>query len=209
MSLNLLDQYGSSGSESDTPTNKDTPTINKLPSTIDGNTKIDNADSKGRSYFEENFSDEDSTGPDGSGMSSESDSPVPVDSLLPLPDLQRIHSGKVEASCGSVFSNPYLEEEEAKLAVLKQHVSLAPTEEPVRERKRRFVRGRGQRRGVGGARTEGELFDDRDSSIKRKEFKKVRAGVGESLVPSNKYMKLHYKQQASERPWTIQGKPPP
>ena len=48
-------------------------------------------------------------------------------SPLPLPDLDG--SKKIVSS---VFSNPYMEAEEARLAVLKQHVDLSPSRRPAK-----------------------------------------------------------------------------
>ena len=68
---------------------------------------------------------------------------------LPLPDLDRLTSPSATPS--SVFSNPYKEAEEAKLAILKRHVSeLAPDEKPspqhhrtkCRKQNRAVARGR-------------------------------------------------------------------
>ena len=224
MSLNLLGQYSSeSESDADTPTTtNDTPIANAPPSCVTSETVTYCEDSpeKGKSYFDECSSDNSSTGSsrdeeeeEGGGGESSDDSAVPKsknvkeDSIpLPLPDLERIHSGRAEATPGSVFSNPYKEEEDAKLAVLKKHVILAPTEEPMKEEKKRFNRrrksGRGGRRGG----EDNELFDSQDSSIKRKNFKRIKSGLPNNLIPSNKYMKFHEKQQAEERPWTLDGK---
>ena len=202
MSLNLLGQYDSS--DSDTPTISDAPT--RLPTTgpqhklisID-NQGLSDTEGKGRSYFDQDFSDEEySESDDNIEDSSSGDSDTTKDSTpLPLPTLERIHTGKVEVVPGSVFSNPYKEVEDAKLAVLKKHVALAPTEEPIEERKKKQFNRRKRkefiRHGDGGE----------DDSNNRGNFKKVKVGLSGGLVPSNKYMKLHQKQQANERPWTI------
>ena len=128
-------------------------------------------------------------------------------SPLPLPVLDG--SEKVASS---VFSNPYREAEEARLAVLKQHVELSHHEEP-REKRRRKWSKRGKFRGrhsqdqsseSGGLSSGNRFWDDRDSpmgpggGMQRKH----RSGVGESLQPPKKYMKIHQKIQSVERPWT-------
>lgn len=127
-------------------------------------------------------------------------------SNLPLPQLGKIHCGLVKALPGSVFSNPYKEEEEMKRSVLEQHVNLAPPEIEKREERPKFS-GRGggkRRRGFTRDDKSDEFFDDKDSSIKSKKvFDRRKVGVAPGLVPSQKYMKLHEQQQAKERPWTL------
>ena len=127
-------------------------------------------------------------------------------SPLPLPVLDG--SEKVASS---VFSNPYREAEEARLAVLKQHVELSHHEEP-REKQRRRWSKRGKFRGrhsqdqsseSGGLSSGSQFWDDRDSPAGQGGVRqKHRSGVGESLQPPKKYMKIHQKIQSVERPWT-------
>ncbi len=202
MALNLLGQYDTS-SDSDTPTSDDTPTNNDTPTHTKHTTSIDEQETegKGRGYFDDDFSG-DSDPEDIVEDSSEEDSDTICTkdtAILPLPVLERLHTGVVEVVPGSVFSNTYKEEEDAKLAILKRHVTLGPTEEPPKEIKKRFRRKR-REYGNGGR-------DEEDGSNDRmKNFNKVKVGLSGGLVPSNKYMKLHQKQQANERPWTIDNK---
>ena len=48
---------------------------------------------------------------------------------------------------------------------------------------------------------ESDFFDEKDSSLVKKQ--KHRSGVGDSLMPPKKFLKIHKKIQAEERPWTI------
>lgn len=48
-----------------------------------------------------------------------------------------------------------------------------------------------------------DLFDDKDSSILVNKPRKHRSGVGDSLTPPKKFMKMHQQIQARERPWTL------
>ena len=170
----------------------------------------------GRSFFDANYSDNDSS----SETSDKEDIP-PVKPLmrprvigeikklpselssdnLPLPQLSKIHSGIVEATPGSVFSNPYREAEDAKLAILKHHVALAPSEEKKEEKNDvKFKRGRKRKQGEG---PQADFFDEYDSGIKRDKLNRVKAGVPQGLLPSQKYMKSYQQHQAKERPWTM------
>ena len=130
-------------------------------------------------------------------------------SPLPLPELDG--SDRIVSS---VFSNPYREAEEAKLAVLKQHVDLSQHVEPTKKRPKWSKRGKFRDRprfettGVSGefppsaAGGSGDQFwDDRDSPAGRGRERKHRSGVTESLVPPKKFMRTHQKIQSEERPW--------
>ncbi len=161
-----------------------------------------------------------------SGGAKVSGSREPLPMVLPLPNLDAIlggNSARGADSC-SVFSNPYRAAEEAKLAILKQHVDLVENPQPSRHGRRakprtsRHPYANSSSRpppshsstcslpgsdsppvGPGAA-----LFDDRDSSILRMEGKrKHRGGVGDTLMPTKKFMKLHQQLQAKERPWTV------
>lgn len=124
--------------------------------------------------------------------------PKPQSTPLPLPDLGQKISG-------SVFSNPYKEAEEARLAILKQHVDF---DSPKFTTSRLMRRPRGMVCEFG---DEGQvlspgdaLFDDKDSSLAQTRGKrKHRSGVGNSLMPSKKVIKMHKQIQAKERPWTM------
>ena len=129
-------------------------------------------------------------------------------SPLPLPELDG--SDRIVSS---VFSNPYREAEEAKLAVLKQHVDLSQHVEPTKKRPKWSKRGKFRDRprfettevsefppsAAGGS---GDQFwDDRDSPAGRGRERKHRSGVTESLVPPKKFLRTHQKIQSEERPW--------
>jgi hypothetical protein len=126
-------------------------------------------------------------------------------SPLPLPVLDG--SDKIPAS---VFSNPYREAEEARLAVLKQHVDLSHHVEPSRKQRRKWSK-RGKFRGghlqaceSGGLSSGNQCWDDRDSpmGVGGGMGRKHRSGVGDGLQPPKKFMKIHQKIQSKERPWT-------
>lgn len=123
-------------------------------------------------------------------------------SPLPLPELDG--SAKITAS---VFSNPYREAEEARLAVLKQHVALSQHIEPSKKQpkwsKKRGKYGRLQP--SDSSRSGDQFWNDGDSPVGSGRGgiqRKHRSGVGESLEPPRKYMKIHQKIQSEERPWT-------
>lgn len=128
-------------------------------------------------------------------------------SPLPLPDLDG--SKKIVSS---VFSNPYMEAEEAKLAVLKQHVDLSHNQETKQDRRRRPKWSkRGKCHSSHGASFDessplggrGEQwFDEKDSSRGPERGRKHRSGLTETLMPPKKFMKSHQKMQSHERPWT-------
>lgn len=170
----------------------------------------------GRSFFDANYSDNNSSS---ETSDKEDDPPVKplmrprvIDKIkkppselssdnLPLPQLGKIHSGIVEATPGSVFSNPYREAEDAKLAILKHHVALAPSEEKKEEKNDvKFKRGRKRKQGEG---PEADFFDKYDSGVKRDNLSRVKAGAPQGLLPSQKYMKNYQQHQAKERPWTM------
>ena len=141
-------------------------------------------------------SDEDGGGCETSGAIREK-------SPLPVPELD----GSYKLT-SSVFSNPYREAEEAKLAVLKQHVDLSQSAEPRKER-RKWPSKRGKRKRSqfqpGDAESGNQCWNDRDSPIGAGGWKqqgKHRSGVREDLEPPKKYMKTHLKIQSQERPWT-------
>ena len=130
-------------------------------------------------------------------------------SPLPLPDLEGS-----EKNPSSVFSNPYREAEEAKLAVLKQHVALSQAEEASQDRRRRGKwsrrgRGRAHRRETGeitsplGDRGESnQWFDDKDASKGGQEVRrKHRSGLTGTLLPPKKFMKSHHEIRSHEHPW--------
>lgn len=48
-----------------------------------------------------------------------------------------------------------------------------------------------------------DLFDEKDSSILVQKRRKHKSGVGDSLTPPKKFMVMHQKIQAKERPWTL------
>ena len=138
---------------------------------------------------------------------------------LPLPDLDRLTSPS--ATLSSVFSNPYKEAEEAKLDILKRHVSkLAPDEKPspqhyrTKYRKRNSTVARGGR-GFTEATPTGDgnhlgLFGEDDSSVSEfgvERKRKQRSGVSGTLMPPKKYLKSYEKIQAEERPWTVRTLP--
>lgn len=168
------------------------------------------------------------------------DSPHEVAMALPLPNMDRIvarnasysnselvtkssavvadeHSAKsgdtepiVESS---VFFNPYKIAEDARLAILKQHVPEFDKKPEIKEKASSNVNHRyishsynpntRQRRNSTHVREDEEtdLFDESDSSLVKK--RKHRSGVGDSLLPPKKFMKMHQKIQAEERPWTL------
>ena len=124
----------------------------------------------------------------------------PQTTPLPLPDLGQKISG-------SVFSNPYKEAEEARLAILKQHVDF---DSPKFTTSRLMRRPRGmvcEFGDEGRVLSPGDaLFDDKDSSLAQTRGKrKYRSGVGNSLMPSKKVLKMHKQIQAKERPWTMRN----
>lgn len=299
MSLGTLGQYGSESgssiSDSDecdgdgeprtvgpSPANKNSCVADPLSLGLEG------------AASGEDSSDSDSTS-DSSSLPPSLD-PQAVPSPLPLPDIDGVVArnasyanselvtsrSAVEGGCGhpqqeaesgesSVFFNPYKKAEEAKLAILKKHVSEFSEKPDVGDRRKASRRGRfrassrsGHSRveipppvmyakhagdlsrfggpgpgfppaappptthipirhpgrpmhcpphshrshpgheewGEGGMRG-ANLFDDKDSSNLVKRPRKHRSGVGDSLTPPKKFMKLHQQIRARERPWTL------
>ncbi len=180
MSLGLLVDYGSDSSNEDSsPTDHTHPPLDPThhydPLGITTSTLQDDSSS--------------------SSSSEEDNSPSPThkqDSTLPLPDFEGPPQSKEKSS---VFSNPYLEAEKERLTVLKHHVGEFTPE--VKEDKRRGRRGK--RRGRGGM-AFGHMTDDDSKSVLGP--RKTRCGVGDTLKPAKKYMKLHTKIQREESPWT-------
>ena len=177
------------------------------------------------SYIQDNSSssENDSSSDEGT-ISDDKDTAAP----LPLPDLNQLTSpiSQGTTTFSSVFSNPYKEAEEAKLAMLKRHVSdFAPDEKPSsqeRTKHHRFKGSRGNKRSRSArhesvlagdaARTPTDsrgLFNDDDSCVAMGEEahigmkRKQRSGVSSTLIPPKKYLKSYGKVQAKERPWTV------
>ena len=119
-------------------------------------------------------------------------------SNLPLPDLDTKHH-----LTGSAFINPYKEAEEARMAVLKQHVAdFAKEVDPPRGRRpwrHRNQRHWGNSEDGGGAQTQSDWSPEKQDGAKRKH----RSGVVDRLIPPQKALKLHQEIQAKERPWTM------
>ena len=174
------------------------------------------------SYIQDDASTSGDDSDSSESIPSDEDTPVP----LPLPDLDQLTSptGQGTISFSSVFSNPYKEAEEAKLSMLKRHVSdFAPDEKPSsRERTKhhKYRGGRGNKRtprhGLASDTTPTDdnergpqrLFNDDDSCAAMDEVthggkRKQRSGVSSSLVPPKKYLKSYGKAQVEERPWTV------
>ena len=176
------------------------------------------------SYIQDNSSssDDNSDSINEDTPSDEKDTPVP----LPLPDLDQLTSptGHGTISFSSVFSNPYKEAEEAKLSMLKRHVSDFALDEKPSSRERtkhhKYRGGRGNKRtprhGLASDATPTDdtergpqrLFNDDDSCAVMNEVthrgkRKQRSGVSSSLVPPKKYLKSYGKAQVEERPWTV------
>ena len=214
-SLGLIGEYGSESSSEDewTQTEKSIDTSSSTttaPTHTQLSSKDDSSDPKHQETTQSYF-DADNVDSDGSSSSSIEIgfSPSPASSPLaqpgakglPLPQLDAIHCGVVKAQPGSVFSNPYKEAEESKLLVLKQHVTLGPAE--VASDRTKGGQFRGKKRSRQRDQEESGPFDKYDSSIKREKMNRVKSGVAPGLVPSQKYLKLHHRQQEKERPWTI------
>ena len=210
MSLRLLGEYGSDSSEGEespqtTPSNTNPPPSRTPPETADSanppSEQVTQYDPFGIStpLDDVNTSSSESE----SDKSEEIATPPEQDGTLPLPDLEAPLSGAHKKSGSSVFSNPYKDAEEERLSVLKHHVKEFAPE--VREDKRRQRRQRGRRGRQSQTLPPGTLFDDNDSSASgegRLGRRKVRSGVGDSLLPPKKFMKAHSQLQAQEKPWT-------
>lgn len=214
-SLGLIGEYGSESSSEDewTQTEKSIDTSSSTitaPTHTQLSSKDDSSDPTHQETTQSYF-DADNVDSDGSSSSSietgflpsPAGSPLaqPGAKGLPLPQLDAIHCGVVKAQPGSVFSNPYKEAEESKLLVLKQHVTLGPAE--VASDRTKGGQFRGKKRSRQRDQEESGPFDKYDSSIKREKMNRVKSGVAPGLVPSQKYLKLHHRQQEKERPWTI------
>ena len=220
MSLGLLGQYGS-GSESEISDSDDErfrtcgtdPESNNPPPTSSSepcmkgvsSTEMPTLETHSYDPLDHRTCTSDPESDSGSDSSEDVRSPDPQDlkpqsTPLPLPDLGQKISG-------SVFSNPYKEAEEARLAILKQHVDF---DSPKFTTNRLMRRPRGMVCEFG---DEGQvlspgdaLFDDKDSSLAQTRGKrKHRSGVGNSLMPSKKVLKMHKQIQAKERPWTMRN----
>ena len=186
------------------------------------------------SYIQKDVSSSDNDSSSDKDMPSgdDDDTADPLYTSSALPDLDQLTSPTNQLTAAtsftSVFSNPYKEAEEAKLAMLKRHVSeFAPDKKPAQQGKARRHKFRGGKRTEapkhrsghtlgGSSSTESQrLFNDDDSCIvmgaqvarhcggrggvKRKQ----RSGVTSTLVPPKKYLKNYGKAQAEERPWTV------
>ena len=173
-----------------------------------------------------NFAQGDGDDTSSSDYDEDSDEDVPLDNKdtsipLPLPNLDQLTG---QTSNSSVFSNPFKDAEDAKLALLKKHVTeLAPEEKPPsprsRNKHRKFKGGsaRGHRNrpfGMGheatpigatptGAHTPHGFFNDDDSCALVQGKRKHRSGLSSTLVPPKKFMKSYEKSRAEERPWTV------
>ena len=133
-----------------------------------------------------------------SSSSEETEIPTPTCPNLPLPDLDTR-----QQLSESAFRNPYKEAEEARLAVLKQHVGdFAKEIEQPRGRRPWRHRTESQRSNPdsgGGAQTQSNWSPERQDGAKGKR----RSGIVDCLVPPQKALKLHQQIQAKERPWTM------
>ena len=196
MSLGLLGEYGSSDSS-----NEDSP--NQLASSSHTHPPSDTTTTQESHY--DPFGMNSTTQDDSSSLSSEQDRtpspPVRQDFALPLPDLEGPPQSKEKSS---VFSNPYIVAEEERLSVLKHHVGEFTPE--VKEERRRGKRGkrRGRRgmamnpRGREGVAMNPLVREDDDGALDSLGRRKVRCGVGDTLQPPKKFMKLHTRIQSKE-----------
>ena len=147
-------------------------------------------------YDDDDDNDEDD---DSSSSDSEKTEIIPTTSAvtsLPLPDLDTKHPLE-----GSAFINPYKEAEEARLAVLKQHVTdfAKEVEQPRGRRPWRHRKpAENHHEDGGGAQAQTDWSPERQEGTKRK-----RSGVVDRLIPPQKALKLHQQIQAKERPWTM------
>jgi hypothetical protein len=171
MSLGLLGDYGSgseisdsdgeyeqasrndnqSSKKSDTATSKTEPLIDTCSGAAEG----DSENATGREGDPLSYIQGDASSSDNDSSSDEDAHPGDQDTAvpLPLPDLDQLTSPtsrEMSTTFKSVFSNPYKEAEEAKLSMLKRHVSeFAPDEKPPsrqeRSRHHRFKGNRGNK----------------------------------------------------------------
>ena len=246
MSLGMLGDYGS-GSEisdsdgkfeqtssdrkSDNTTSNTEPLVDTCNSTNEGESKSAGKEGDPLSCYiqDDASSSENGSSSDEGTPSDDKDTAVP----LPLPDLDQLTTSPTSqgtTTFRSVFSNPYKEAEEAKLAMLKRHVSdFAPDEKPSQQERTKHhkfqgshgsKRSRAPRHGselasdtihtLGGNADPQRLFSDDDDScvvvgeVARGGMKrKQRSGVSSTLVPPKKYLKSYGKAQVEERPWTV------
>ena len=225
MSLGLLGEYGShsSGSDSDSElksvskgrTNRHQSLADQDANSLTETCKEPKSSTAGdpldysqgdTSSSDEEHSEEDDGSPEEKNPSVS----------LPLPDLDQLTSQTGITSSSSVFSNPFKEAEEAKLAILKRHVSeFAPVEKqpPPRTRTKNYCKGGHRSRRTIGEITPTDphgLFNNDDSCVS--EFaghgkRKQRSGVSNTVMPPKKYLKSYETVQAKERPWTIRTTP--
>ena len=218
MSLGILEEYGSLSSESEI-SDSDEPASNDRTdshqSEADQGTVVDSShtvtcerpessavgDPLDYAQGDTSSSDEEQSEED-DGSPEEKDPSI----SLPLPDLDH------QTSYSSVFSNPFKEAEEAKLAILKHHVSeFAPVEKqpPPRTRTKNCKGGPGSSTRIIGETTPTDLYglfnadDSCASEFAGRGKRKKRSGVSDTLMPPKKYLKSYKTVQAKERPWTI------
>ena len=258
MSLGLLGDYGSGSEISDsdgeyeqasgdrndnqnsmktdntTSTSKTEPLIGTCISVTEGESKRAGREGDPLSYIQGDGSSSSDNDSDSSDEDSHHDDKDTDAVPLPLPNLDQLTSPtsqEMTATFRSVFSNPYKEAEEAKLSMLKRHVSdFAPDEKPSSQKERsKHHRFKGTRdRGNKGPRAlasdatctlggtdsqSSRLFNDDDSSVASEGGelahhhggvkRKQRSGVSSTLVPPKKYLKSYGRAQAEERPWTV------
>ena len=209
MSLGALGQYGSDSSISDSEDDSD----DNLCS-VEGNNKNVSQYMDPLSLRREQGSSDSDT-----DTSSHSSTPLPPPfpaSLLPLPDMESIvaknasysgseiytsevsskesnshHSGGKLENRNSVFSNPYDQAEEAKMAILKKHVREFDKKPETKGSSPPPFRRQYRKKRIGGncltptslEAVRNELFDENDSSIGAKRDRKHRSGVTDSLQP--------------------------
>nr|CAD7600832.1 unnamed protein product [Timema genevievae] len=149
---------------------------------------------------------------------------------LPQPELSGVASLK-----NSVFSNPFIEAEKAKKAILEKHVKMTPTQEHVKSINGKkicwnFRKGRCRfghtckfahdsdlhQRGGEGA-EEGDVTSapppgDEDGTAPDEATdqsvrkKKKRPGLSQTLVPGKKVMKMYKKQTVKDSVWKTTSK---
>ena len=212
MSLGLLGDYGSDSSSSPSPGSGDCkeadPGIEPSPAAVSTD-----CSATLRNFFDEQFeadtndtsSEEEREEEDSAGEQDPDAVTGEGKEALPLPDLLP-SSGLPCSTTGSVFSNPYKQAEDARLAVLSRHVGLSPAELPEtkKQKKPRFTRRRKHHASYTDS-SEQSLFDEQDSSLHPQRPKKRRSGLREDLVPPKSYMKTYRQIREAERPWTIKN----
>eukprot|EP00731_Ephydatia_muelleri_P023449 Em0015g1032a len=216
MALGLLDEYSSHSDISNSddedprttlrvhPTKDGKDTQGEKPFKDEQEAKHANEKTHPLSLFtvegRDDDDDDDDNDDDHSSSSSSEETEITTTTSpnFPLPDLDTR-----QQLSGSAFRNPYKEAEEARLAVLKQHVGdFAKEIEQSRGRRpwrHRNERHRGNPDDGGGAQTQSNWSPERQGGAKRKQ----RSGVVDCLVPPQKALKLHQQIQAKERPWTM------